>query len=291
MPMKSTNSSGEGPARRLPSASVTSIELARSLSSQSDKRVDILRRIGETGSISEAARNSGISYKAAWQAIETLENLAGGKLVEKAVGGVRGGGTRLTETGRQVIVIADRLAQARAQVLASFSGDEQPIAGSLDTAGSILTSVRNNLPCTVEDIHHGPALVRVHLRLDAEHVIKSAITQESAQLLGLERGMRLIAAAKATAVDIAKAFPPDDRYENVLKGIVVRCARSDKGGEVTLKLSGGLVIVGFAHRGHKLRAGVPAEASIPSNAIIIGKVSGAAAPLAPAAASDTKSNK
>lgn len=75
------------------------IEFTRSLAALSDKRIDILRRIKETGSISEAARASGVSYKAAWQALETLENLAGGKLVEKLVGGNRGGGTTLTVTG------------------------------------------------------------------------------------------------------------------------------------------------------------------------------------------------
>ena len=52
-----------------------------------DKRIDILRRIGAGGSISEAARQAGVSYKAAWQAIETLSNLAGTPLVMKAVGG------------------------------------------------------------------------------------------------------------------------------------------------------------------------------------------------------------
>ncbi|HCP76768.1 MAG TPA: ModE family transcriptional regulator, partial [Pusillimonas sp.] len=55
-----------------------------------DKRIDVLRRIDAVGSISEAARDAGISYKAAWQAIETLGNLAGTPLVEKAVGGSGG---------------------------------------------------------------------------------------------------------------------------------------------------------------------------------------------------------
>lgn len=32
----------------------------------SDKRLDILRRVGEAGSISQAARGAGVSYKAAW---------------------------------------------------------------------------------------------------------------------------------------------------------------------------------------------------------------------------------
>ena len=41
-----------------------------------DKRLDILNRIGQVGSISQAARGAGVSYKAAWQAVETLSNLA-----------------------------------------------------------------------------------------------------------------------------------------------------------------------------------------------------------------------
>ena len=60
-----------------------------------DKRLDILQRIGEVGSISEAARRAGVSYKAAWQAIDILSNLAGTPLVEKVVGGAGGGGAQL----------------------------------------------------------------------------------------------------------------------------------------------------------------------------------------------------
>ena len=142
------------------------IEFTRSLAALSDKRIDILRRIKETGSISEAARASGVSYKAAWQALEkSLENLAGGKLVEKLVGGNRGGGTTLTATGEQILKIADRIAQARSEVLRSFTDAEQPLANHLTTSG-ILSSIRNNLPCVVENVKHGSALVRVSLRLD-----------------------------------------------------------------------------------------------------------------------------
>ncbi|MCW8182080.1 winged helix-turn-helix domain-containing protein, partial [Verminephrobacter eiseniae] len=49
-----------------------------------DKRIDILRHIGVCGSISQAARAVGVSYKAAWQALDTLTNLAGAPLVARA---------------------------------------------------------------------------------------------------------------------------------------------------------------------------------------------------------------
>ena len=38
----------------------------------SDRRLEVLRLVGQSGSISQAAREVGISYKAAWQAIDTL---------------------------------------------------------------------------------------------------------------------------------------------------------------------------------------------------------------------------
>ena len=41
-----------------------------------DKRLDILQRIGEVGSISEAARGANVSYKAAWQGKLRLTNMA-----------------------------------------------------------------------------------------------------------------------------------------------------------------------------------------------------------------------
>ncbi|MEK9804372.1 MAG: LysR family transcriptional regulator, partial [Curvibacter sp.] len=86
--------------RSLPLADVLGYEA-------SDKRIDILRRIGQAGSISEAARGAGVSYKAAWQALETLANLAGTPLVEKAVGGSGGGGAALTAAGLRVLQAAE----------------------------------------------------------------------------------------------------------------------------------------------------------------------------------------
>jgi molybdate transport system regulatory protein len=46
----------------------------------SDRRIGILRQIGALGSISRSAA-VGVSYKAAWQAVDTLTNLAGVALV------------------------------------------------------------------------------------------------------------------------------------------------------------------------------------------------------------------
>ena len=81
-----------------------------------DKRIEVLRKIAETGSISQAAREAGISYKAAWQAIDTLTNLTGVSLVEKSVGGIGGGGAKLTADRLRLLEIAGVLEKNRQEV-------------------------------------------------------------------------------------------------------------------------------------------------------------------------------
>ena len=66
-------------------------------------RIGLLAQIAESGSISKAAKAIGMSYKAAWDAIDIMNNLAGQPLVERTVGGKGGGGTRLTQRGQQLI--------------------------------------------------------------------------------------------------------------------------------------------------------------------------------------------
>ncbi len=72
-------------------------------------RAELLKQIGETGSISKAASVMKMSYKAAWDAVDAMNSAYGETLVESATGGVRGGGSRLTERGRQVLAQFDAL--------------------------------------------------------------------------------------------------------------------------------------------------------------------------------------
>ncbi|RYY65073.1 MAG: LysR family transcriptional regulator, partial [Comamonadaceae bacterium] len=165
-----------------------------------DKRLEILRRVGACGSISQAARDAGVSYKAAWQALDMLANLAGVPLLEKVVGGAGGGGARLTPAGGQLLQAGDAMARSRRQVLSRLSARHGPAVAAL----GLRTSMRNQLPCTVADVQvHGP-LVRVVLQLE-QGLLASRITAESAELLGLRPGLAVLALCKATAVQVERA--------------------------------------------------------------------------------------
>ncbi|MDH3359597.1 MAG: LysR family transcriptional regulator [Desulfobulbaceae bacterium] len=66
-------------------------------------RVVLLERIRDHGSISKAAISMEMSYKHAWDLIDSMNRQAKNPLVEKVSGGRGGGGTQLTEAGEQAI--------------------------------------------------------------------------------------------------------------------------------------------------------------------------------------------
>jgi molybdate transport system regulatory protein len=66
-------------------------------------KADLLRAIDETGSISAAARDMGMSYRRAWLLVHTMNECFREPLVEAVKGGPEGGGARLTKTGREVL--------------------------------------------------------------------------------------------------------------------------------------------------------------------------------------------
>jgi molybdate transport system regulatory protein len=66
-------------------------------------KIDLLAGIAETGSISAAGRQMGMSYKKAWRLIDDMNRAFRRPLVAAAKGGKAGGGARLTPTGRAVL--------------------------------------------------------------------------------------------------------------------------------------------------------------------------------------------
>lgn len=59
-------------------------------------QIKLLAAIGQTGPITAGAKTAGLSYKAAWDAIDTMNNLVGEPLVVCIMGGKGGGGNVLT---------------------------------------------------------------------------------------------------------------------------------------------------------------------------------------------------
>jgi len=78
------------------------IEIDR-LAAFTEAGADLLEQIEACGSLSEAARRLHFSYRRAWMLIDAMNRLWPKPLVETTVGGKRGGGTRVTEPGLNVL--------------------------------------------------------------------------------------------------------------------------------------------------------------------------------------------
>lgn len=72
-------------------------------------KADLLAAIDSAGSIAAAGREMGMSYKRAWQLVETLNTSFGAPLVARSRGGASGGGAALTDMGRCVLEAYRRL--------------------------------------------------------------------------------------------------------------------------------------------------------------------------------------
>jgi molybdate transport repressor ModE-like protein/molybdopterin-binding protein len=69
------------------------------------ERVELLRAIDRTGSMSGAARALGISYRTAWMWVQAINRAWGSPLVDRVRGGL-GAGTTLTPEGRGALKLA-----------------------------------------------------------------------------------------------------------------------------------------------------------------------------------------
>lgn len=68
-----------------------------------DGKAEILMAVKKTGSLSGAAKKLKMSYRHTWGYINAIEKRLGVKLIEKKIGGKGGGGSKLTECGKDLL--------------------------------------------------------------------------------------------------------------------------------------------------------------------------------------------
>ncbi len=210
------------------------------------RRMELLAGIGEHRSIAAAARRVGITYKAAWDAVETMNNLAGTPLVERSVGGRGGGGAVLTDRGRQLVSAYQSAARENRRFLDALNGrkaapdDDSRLMARL----AFSTSARNQLAGTVSRIEKGAVNDVVELALTGGERLTAAITRGSTAALGLKRGVAAVALIKASSIILAAGAGPRLKLSarNQLAGRVVRVVRGAVNSEIVLEITGGSTI-------------------------------------------------
>jgi molybdate transport system regulatory protein len=92
-------------------------------------KVTLLEKVASAGSISAAARQTGMTYRRAWELIDQMNKAFGHPLVSGHVGG--SGGAELTDLGRDVIVRFRRIeSEARALAAPHMSAWQSQISAT-----------------------------------------------------------------------------------------------------------------------------------------------------------------
>ncbi|WGY72617.1 TOBE domain-containing protein [Burkholderia cepacia] len=241
-------------------------------------RIALLAAIGDTGSITRAAKAVGLSYKAAWDAVDTMNNLAGEPLVTRSTGGKGGGGTTLTPRATSLIAAFRtierehrRFIEAASAAVAGFDVD-WALIGRI----GMKTSARNQLFGKVASIVRGTVNDEVTLTLPGGQPVVAVLTHESADVLGLREGVDACALVKASWVVLAvDDGGPDLKVSarNRLRGSVEAVAAGAVNSEVTLALDGGgtltAVVTNDSVAALQLDVGRPAIALFKASSVIL----------------------
>jgi molybdate transport system regulatory protein len=240
-------------------------------------RIDLLQRIDETGSISQAAKSIGMSYKTAWDAVDAMNNLSGAPLVERSTGGKGGGGTHVTERGKRLIAAFKRIAQEHERFLQSLSDEIEDFADTypLMQRLNMKTSARNQFFGKVSRIESGAVNDEIELELAGGDRIVAVITQASTQHLGLHVGSEAIALIKAPWVTLSTG-EGEMRLsaDNRLSGNVIKLTPGAVNTEAIIQLKGGntlcAIVTNDSAKELALTKGKPANAFFNASHVILG---------------------
>jgi molybdate transport system regulatory protein len=211
-----------------------------------DKRIRLLEAIDKCGSISQAAKAVPMSYKAAWDAVDDMNNVATEPLVHRSAGGRHGGGTELTAFARRLIAFYRALAQESQVALERLTSNLEH-SGVADVADfrqvlrrlAMKTSARNQFAGPISAIKEGVVDTEVSLQLGPNLVLTAIVTRESAENMGLVLGRDVLAFVKASSILLMSGEDGQISARNRFTGTIASIQEGPVNSEVTLSMPGG----------------------------------------------------
>jgi molybdate transport system regulatory protein len=207
-------------------------------------RIELLEAIDRLGSITRAAKAVGLSYKAAWDSVDAMNNLAKQPLLIRASGGPNGGGSHLTDHGRELVRLYRLLETGYQRLLLQMQSQvhDFPKLSELIRTITMRTSARNQFRGTVATVRKGAVNADVILDIGDGLTICANITNEAVEELALERGREAVALIKSSFVLLSPDFNLRISARNQLRGVVTEIIPGAVNTEVKLKLPGGRIL-------------------------------------------------
>lgn len=203
------------------------------------RRIELLKAIEQMGSLSQAAKQIGLSYKTAWDAINEINKLTAKPFLITAIGGKNGGGTKLSAYAVRFIQLYDILTQLQHNAFNILNDDNVPLNDILKATTKLIlqTSARNQLYGYVKHIetNHVAGFVTVKLS-DNQTELKGYITQKSIERLKLGVDKSVLLLIKAPLIEL------NDGNENNLLVKIETITTDGEWTEIEFSLPSGLIL-------------------------------------------------
>jgi molybdate transport system regulatory protein len=242
-----------------------------------EKIISLLESIRDQGSIVQAAKTVGVSYKTAWDMLNRANNLADQPLATRIAGGAGGGSTSLTPTGEKFVRQYRIIQEEQSKYLAALAKrieDPEAIISYLRRIAMRL-SARNVLAGKIVDVKKGAVNAEVILAVSDHDQVAAIITNESVTGLGLKIGGAAYAILKASSIIVGvEAEASKLSARNVLLGKVSKVVTGAVNDEVDIALPGGrtlsAIITKVSAEKLGLKEGMQVAAIFKASAVIIG---------------------
>ncbi len=246
-----------------------------------DKRmIGLLRAIENSGSINQAAKQSGLSYKGAWQIVERANNRAPKALLSTTTGGNKGGGTCLTAAGRSLLALFTSLEQQHQAFLEQLNRSliDDPDTCLLLQRLVVKTSADNQLFGTIVEIITGAVHAEVIVELKGGTRVITSVSLASLNEPGLVIGADAVLLINGTDITMVADLDHERlSARNCLAGKVIRIHQDEVNAEVIVLLPGGetltAIITSLSLQNMALAPGVATWALFKTNTPILGVMS------------------
>lgn len=213
-------------------------------------RISMLEAVAEHGSITQAAKVLGFSYKAVWDGVNAINNLLPRPALLAQAGGRGGGGAVLTEEGKRLVAAFRRLEDKLTKISQAIIEDEAAQGSELlFWSLAMKTSARNAFRCEVVEVRRAPVNVEVKLRVsDANHIV-AIVTNDSVEELGLAVGREVVALVKSSFIMLARGdVLPRVSARNLMWGEVVERIDGGVNSEIILDIGDGKTLTAVITR-------------------------------------------
>jgi molybdate transport system regulatory protein len=242
-----------------------------------EKRIELLFAIQRVGSISGAAKEVPMSYKSAWEAVDSMNNLSHTPILIKETGGVGGGGTKLTAYGENVLKTYMLLKEEQKRFLKNLEERTDIDTGTLKTMGRLgmQISARNQIQGVVEYIETGKVNSSVYVKLKSGYSLVSVITNGAVDNLHLQADDEVVAIFKSSSVLLTTDISLNISARNKFQGVVKEIHSGEVNSEVLMDTGNSEVIASVitinAIKELGLKVGDNVSAIIKASDIILGK--------------------